>query len=749
MTSKTNDIKTSKLRTFAHDLDVAREKKSAAVIVKPTPTPVVAVTSALAQSKPVTIVTKPMTQTSLKLAGKIPSRPQSKTTIIPAKPADKPKEKPASLLPEKPVKLTASSTRDATYAATIITDNKRKRFKLGSALVESVNHWWQAQKRDYTERKKPKYTVPVVDRRKGVIEKATLTSAGATTHDHHEIVARLRAQKGNGLIAATPPSLGETKPVIPLPIPSAPSVKAMADVVPPTLAWTFSESPLAVKDEEPPAPLLPADKELDLEVKRAVETPIELPLPEPLNHDSYKLVEQVFDLDTALAAAVVTPVTEAVITDSIEPEMMAMTFNLDDALAEIEPELTTAEQVEPQPLVPVIAPTPLSFPKITPTIPVFEVESLVETPIPVESEPLEELDNLDTVFTEIKPEALSVIQLEPESANEVEIVPVIPPVAIITPPTPFSFPKIIPNIPTSPIEPLLVIPKQAPHPSPTLPPVDDVLLAVPQVPAATKAALAARREVLAAAALAQPRREAGGRGRQLLAFIAEPIVLIGSVVIVTITGISYIFLFASPAAPMTDVPPSLPTGIGGLPPIEPQAIPTDAPANTVVDVDGTTKTALFTAVYRARDLSDTISFVTPVQGATRSVLSSRELLTLLNRRLPADFVSNVTTTQLGYVGTEPVLVLSISDEKIAQGGMFAWERTLSENLSPWFGAPVSGTSLREAEFSDGSSGDTDIRLLSDQTAVRIVYSIERGVIVITTNEASLTVARRGLSQTNY
>ena len=95
--------------------------------------------------------------------------------------------------------LTQSSTKSQTTTeslpAVIITDTKRKRFSLTEALGDSMTQWWQTKREEAQKRKVPKYTVASPERRKGVIQKATVKTGRESTADHEAVISRIKAAK--------------------------------------------------------------------------------------------------------------------------------------------------------------------------------------------------------------------------------------------------------------------------------------------------------------------------------------------------------------------------------------------------------------------------------------------------------------------------------------------------------------------------------------------------------------------------
>lgn len=602
-----------KLRTFAHDLDVARATQGHTVADQ-----------SVSQTVSTPVVTQTVAATSpVAKAATIPTRLSAPTPLpVPPEAAALPTTPHQPVLPTQngPIKLTASSDRDASYAATIITDNKHKRFNVSSEISQSVSSWWNDTLKGFENRKKPKYTVPTVDRRKGVIERATSTTARSTTHDHHEIVARLRARQ-NG--------------------------------------------------ELPPAP--------------TVVRPTPTKKPEPVAIPSVSSIPQNLPTTASLPEFMTAAPTPKIIVPTVEiPE-----------------------------------PTPIAA-RIEPIIPNYPAPEVV---VP------------DTDVISLESEIYSAVLEEEKAIPKEETAPALPPVVNNpTPilPTPYAFPKITPVVPIPTVTPAraqsLVMPEVIPEVL-----LSDVPLSIPRASSATQSALAARRETLtavaASGAAARPRRRFS-----LRQLIAEPLFLLGAVFILSASGLAYIFLDASPTTPaVSEVVPVTP--VSNLPNMP--SLPAGNASSPFIRLTSHSKTALYTAIGTAKNETDTLTLVTPLHSETGILLSRTEILELINRRLVADFIAAIADLQLGYYRGSPALIMRITDDNVARGGMFAWERTLSSDLSPWFGAPVAGNTTRGPEYTDSISSDTDIRMLRNEAgAIVIVYGIKNGVLIITDSESS-------------
>lgn len=114
--------------------------------------------------------------------------------------------------------LNVPKTSTEVEGGTIITDTKGEKFSLFGAIGTSLSEWWKTRQKNAIARKKPKYTVPEADRRKGVIQKATTQTGRTSSADHAAVLSRIKAAKkttrgGNTsmLVAAPTPPVAETE----------------------------------------------------------------------------------------------------------------------------------------------------------------------------------------------------------------------------------------------------------------------------------------------------------------------------------------------------------------------------------------------------------------------------------------------------------------------------------------------------------------------------------------------------------
>ncbi len=165
----------SQVRTFAQDIEAVRTgkiSKPPVVVSHETNTPSVTPTAPTATTK------NTLSETTAEI---LKPAPTSSST-----------QKPA---PTAPIKIATSATRDASYPATIITDKKRAKMNVTAEVSGALSSWWKEKVSGVKKSNKRSYSVPAAAMRKGVIETATSHTGRAATTDHHEIVARLKAEK--------------------------------------------------------------------------------------------------------------------------------------------------------------------------------------------------------------------------------------------------------------------------------------------------------------------------------------------------------------------------------------------------------------------------------------------------------------------------------------------------------------------------------------------------------------------------
>ncbi len=212
----------SKIRTFASDLNEARSGESVDI----TPSEHEEKIEVIKEEKNKTTLPKALAPKQTKaikreVVPKEALKPKKeKKVVVPKKKVEEKKviEKDANL-PKRPIpafhelnkktdeqtvisneakKITDSDgkTQNFSHGATIITDNKRKRFKFFPAVGESISEWLKRLTKR-RRNKAPQYVVPETSRREGVIQKATSKTGTIFTANNNELkeqILRRRAQ---------------------------------------------------------------------------------------------------------------------------------------------------------------------------------------------------------------------------------------------------------------------------------------------------------------------------------------------------------------------------------------------------------------------------------------------------------------------------------------------------------------------------------------------------------------------------
>jgi hypothetical protein len=132
-----------------------------------------------------------------------PPHPPENSTVAIAKLAPETLKKTVVVRSQK---LTTQKTTSAA-GATIITDNKRAKQNLISALIESIRKWFKETSASSKQKRAPKYTVVDTQRRKGVIQKATTKTGTIFTADNETLKEEIRRRNLEHPQQATEPDI--------------------------------------------------------------------------------------------------------------------------------------------------------------------------------------------------------------------------------------------------------------------------------------------------------------------------------------------------------------------------------------------------------------------------------------------------------------------------------------------------------------------------------------------------------------
>lgn len=129
--------------------------------------------------------------------------------------------------------------------------------------------------------------------------------------------------------------------------------------------------------------------------------------------------------------------------------------------------------------------------------------------------------------------------------------------------------------------------------------------------------------------------------------------------------------------------------------------------------------------------------------------SSATILQTLDLRIDGSFERAITEIALGGTGiAEPFLILKVTDFDTAFAGLLRWEASMSSDLAPLFGEPVTETLDPQARTANGTSraffvdaivANRSSRILYDGLGLeRLVYVfVDQQTILITTNRAAV------------
>jgi hypothetical protein len=173
-----------KVRTFANDLNTARQNSSAPATIVGAPV-----------SEPKKEVKTAPKKENLNEDGIKPLTPIPSFTL---------KKELESLADNKPKSVFADN-KSADFvvdvdnadaeSATVITDTKKDRFKLLPAIAASIKSWFKTKQTERIKNKAPKYTVADSKTRKNVIQKATSKSGRLATADFTSIQERIKQRR--------------------------------------------------------------------------------------------------------------------------------------------------------------------------------------------------------------------------------------------------------------------------------------------------------------------------------------------------------------------------------------------------------------------------------------------------------------------------------------------------------------------------------------------------------------------------
>jgi hypothetical protein len=193
----------TKIRTFAQDLEQqkgkgvpVKTKEDVSASSTPPPEPVVIADKLKAPE----VFKNPNPSNTTppafhELHKKNPQHTETEVVHVPASFTRTPAAPEAKLaetvtVPKNPKKKSTSYTE-----ATIITDTKKNKVNIVTSSASSLSLWWKEFLKGFKRKQPPKYTVADVERRKGVIQKATSKTATIFTADNETLKEEIRRRQ--------------------------------------------------------------------------------------------------------------------------------------------------------------------------------------------------------------------------------------------------------------------------------------------------------------------------------------------------------------------------------------------------------------------------------------------------------------------------------------------------------------------------------------------------------------------------
>lgn len=587
--------------------------------------------------------------------------------------------KPSILaVPDKEI-LRVDKTQE--IEGTIITDTKHARFSLTREIFGAITKRWEAHKKSVILNKQPKYTLPETERRKGVIQKATVRTGRTVAADHSAVLDRIKNTKHVDT---------ETKV----------DTRALFSSSNPTPTFTTAHTTMQTVSVKPAPPII-------TQVEPAVSP-----------------------TTTSESTATWGTVTEeSQLPEQKKPLLVPIPQRVPEAV-ETHTSSEDFQNTEPAPAARVVAvpprqqaPQQIEYPKILPTLPTIQ-EPVVETTISNRTE-AEQLANLSDQIKTIEHKVFTPPVAQESSTVAVPTIqePVVePPVRIITP---HERPRIIPTLPQTNKQIIDTNPDITPKPVAEI--ISEVDATGTPRPMANWAVPKTATLPLALQRVLTDNQATATKLRTLVASTNS--VALGGVGFIFIGIIAWFFMHAL----FTKVATTLTTDTA------------DTTLHAIAFSDSTlfnaphaplTKMSMIDLLTSKSSGNDTLVEVVFSQSDGTNRASADEILSLFSTSIVTDFRNAASNIALGGYRGEPWILLTITNAEAARGGMLQWEKTLSGDLAPWFGAPIKqNTHLGITPFTDDVIGAYDVRVLTDdQKTERITYGfIGSNKLLITSN----------------
>lgn len=107
--------------------------------------------------------------------------------------------------------------------------------------------------------------------------------------------------------------------------------------------------------------------------------------------------------------------------------------------------------------------------------------------------------------------------------------------------------------------------------------------------------------------------------------------------------------------------------------------------------------------------------------------------------LEQSFLQSISQIRFGFASDrQPYILMKVTNEIAAKGGLLNWEKTMYKDLSELFAVDITQTSFK-TKFLDASIQGVDVRILKSETGTELlVYGIISGKVIITTNSINFS-----------
>lgn len=744
--------KLSKLRTYANDLEQERKKRNRPAPIKTGPV-VTNSPSSKSENKETKIIERSvLSGPTIKAVAKNSSVPEAKINAEKAvvKESSSTPDDRATLIGEKgAIPLTVSpgkaEVRDANYPATVITDNKHKRFSLRREIVRGLHDWWQA-----------------------------LSLVRGTSNKNVDL-----PPPGRGRAVTAPATSPLIKNSGPAPKVSTPTlnpteIKASLYETFETIPPLSNKRPAVVVPEKKDMPQVEALPKVQTRTEPIVEETAILPAPKRVEESKIEPIPRTPFIESG------TPVTFKTEgdtprweTETPDEEPVVLTATLTDKINTPYQNQNNSEARTPVPIISTPTRSDSVQKRIEPIIPVFTeietpettspsptnseidyIEAEEETGIEIQGQNLE-TDNYST-YEEAEQTMREIEEIEEDlydqptdlyradepgfietNSNIAEgVAEVETPAETYTPPTPIMIRQgriepIIPKLSNQAIGEPVITPTPT---TKTIQPIENnsISTPVPPVPVAitpnyveSRLPDFSRDEASISNTTRQVSIPTQKSKTPLISYRLEKIIL-GVLLAVTILVVGYILI-----------------GVTGIKlNFTEQAIMEDktyffneAKSKEVIPTI-ITKENIFRQISNTKVDEETVSEVSLLTTYNGERIPGSTIVQLLGFGLSPASRANINQVTFGYYRGEPWMIIEFTDFASAKGTMLQWESVLPTDLNPLF--TTSQNRGSSARFTDSIINNTDVRVLSGGTEnEEIVYGfIYPTAILIANNETT-------------